>query len=384
MEMIYLDNSATTALSEISIERLKEGYEKFGNPSSLHSAGLEAEKLIRCARGELLSALGIRDSSEYTAIFTSSGTESDNLAILGTLRAKNFRFTPRIITSEGEHAAVKMSLEQAKKEGAEIVTLKTTGGTIDRDELASLVNERTVLVSIMTVNNETGALYDIKNLFSLVKRINPQTITHTDCVQGFLKIPFSMPLSGADMLTVSGHKIHAPKGVGALVVKNSIIKSKRIVPIIHGGGQEGNLRSGTENVAGIYALGGAAKEGSASVSAFYEKAARLREIFINTLGDTARINTPKEYAPHIISVTLPSIRSETMLHYLSSKGVYISSGSACSSNSGHKSTTLLSFGLSPKEADSTIRVSLSEYTTESEVIFAANAIKDGCGSLARA
>ena len=184
------------------------------------------------------------------------------------------------------------------------------------------------------------------------------------------------------MLTVSGHKIHAPKGVGALVVKNSIIKSKRIVPIIHGGGQEGNLRSGTENVAGIYALGGAAKEGSASVSAFYEKASRLREIFINTLGDTARINTPSAYAPHIISITLPSIRSETMLHYLSSKGVYISSGSACSSNSGHKSTTLLSFGLSPKEADSTIRVSLSEYTTESEVIFAANAIKDGCGSLA--
>ena len=382
--MIYLDNSATTALSEISIERLKEGYEKFGNPSSLHSAGLEAEKLIRCARGELLSALGIRDNSEHTVIFTSSGTESDNLAILGTLRAKSFRFTPRIITTDSEHAAVKMSLEQAKKEGAEVVTLKTVGGSIDKDELASLVNERTILVSIMTVNNETGALYDIKNLFSLVKRINPQALTHTDCVQGFLKVPFSMPSSGADMLTVSGHKIHAPKGVGALVVKNSIIKSKRLVPIIHGGGQEGNLRSGTENVAGIYALGGAAKKGSSALSEFYEKATRLRAIFTDTLGDAARINTPKEYAPHIISVTLPSIRSETMLHYLSSKGVYVSSGSACSSNSGHKSGTLLSFGLSPKEADSTIRVSLSEYTTEDEVIFAANAIKEGCGSLARA
>ncbi len=383
--MIYLDNSATTPLSALSLERIKEGYEKFGNPSSLHSEGLLAEKLINTARGEVLSALGIRNHSDYRVIFTSSGTEADNLIILGVLKAKKFRFTPRIITTDSEHPAVKMACLEAERLGAEIVYLSTKGGVIDKNEFISALNEQTVLVSIMTVNNETGAAYNVKELFSLAKRINPSVITHTDCVQGFLKIPFSMPLSNADAVTVSGHKIHAPKGVGALIISEGLIKSKRLVPIIHGGGQEGGLRSGTENTAGIYALGGAAKEGAEKLGEFYTGALEKRKAFEESLCGEVRVNTPcGQFAPHIISITLPSIRSETMLHFLSAKGIFVSSGSACSSNSKGKSGVLTAYGLSDREADSTIRISLSVYNEKDDLIAAANAINEGCKTLARA
>lgn len=383
--MIYLDNSATTPLSDIAAERLREGYEKFGNPSSLHTAGLEAEKLMQTARKELLSALKIRQDAGYKVIFTSSGTEADNLITLGVFRAKKFRFTPRIITTDSEHSAIRRSLEEAEKDGAEVVYLSTKGGVIDKNALISAVNERTILISIMTVNNETGAAYDLKDLFFTAKRINPTVITHTDCVQGFLKIPFSAPASYADAITVSGHKIHAPKGIGALVLKEELIRSKRIVPIIHGGGQESALRSGTENVAGIYALGGACSDGSASFEKAYADMLEKREFFISQLPDCVRVNKAQgAFAPHIISLTLPGIRSETMLHFLSSRGVYVSSGSACSSHSGHKSGALTAFGLSDREADSTVRVSLSVYTSKDELSLAAKEIKNGCDSLARA
>lgn len=378
--MIYLDNSATTALSDIARARLSEGYEKFANPSSLHLAGLEAEKLIAKAREEILLSLGVRSSS-HRVIFTSTGTEADNLAIFGTIYAKKARKKQRIITTDSEHPAVLAPLSTLDDSLFEVVKLSTKGGVIDRDEFLSALNEDTLLISIMTVNNETGARYDIEGLFTLAKRRFPDVITHTDAIQAFTKLPFSIPQSKADLVSISGHKIHAPKGVGALIVSEHLIKSKRIVPVTYGGGQQGGFRSGTENVAGIYAFGGAAAAESARSDEFRQRALHLRALLEKALPDYVRINTPSgNYAPHIISLTLPGIRSETMLHFLSSKGIYISSGSACASSVGH-SSVLSAFGLSAKEVDSTVRISLSLDTTEDGIIKAAEAITLGCETL---
>lgn len=378
--MIYLDNSATTPLCEEAAQAVNAAVACYGNPSSLHGMGQNARKLVEEARKRLLSALDVRLPDTRRVIFTSCGTEANNLAVYGVLRAKKFRFLPRIVTTDSEHPSILEPLADLERRGeAEVIRLSTMGGRIDLSELDAALNERTVLLTLMQVNNETGAVYDIASAFRLAKRKNPSILTHTDLTQGFLKV---LPKGGydklgADLITVSGHKIHAPKGVGALVVSAEVLKSKRLIPCLYGGGQEDGLRSGTENVIGITALGAAAKAGKATATADTARIAVLRELFVKALPETVRVNTPVgDVAPHVVSITLPRIKSQSALNALSAKGICVSSGSACSSHGGHGSYVLLAFGLTPEEADCTLRVSLSRYTTDQELLAAAKAIRD--------
>jgi len=372
--MIYLDNSATTPLSSVVKESMMRAMEEFGNPSSLHALGLSAEKTVTASRDAIFSALGIRNKDAYRLYFTSSGSEANNQVLFGAARAKNFRFTPRIITTNSEHPSVLEPLSVLKNSGVEVVHLSTKGGKISLDEVREAINERTILISVMAVNNETGAIYDLRSIFSLAKRLNPQIITHTDCVQGFMKIPFSPETVMADAVSLSAHKIHGPKGVGALLLAKSLITAKRITPLIYGGGQEGGMRSGTENVIGIAGFGAAAKEASASLSAFREHSLALREAFLAALPNTVKVNTPETFAPHIISITLPRLRSETLLHRLSAEGIFVSSGSACASNKKGSNYVLPAFGLSSDDADSTLRISLSRDTPKEDLLFTAERI----------
>lgn len=372
--MIYLDNSATTPLTPAVKESMMQAMEAFGNPSSLHSLGLSAEKIVTASRDAIFSALNIRNKDAYRLYFTSSGSEANNQVLFGAVKAKNFRFTPRIITTDSEHPSVLEPLSVLKNSGVEIVTLSTHGGKISLDEVREAVNERTILISIMAVNNETGAIYDLKSIFSLAKRLNPQIITHTDCVQGFLKIPFSPETVMADAVSLSAHKIHGPKGVGALLLSKALITAKRVTPLIYGGGQEGGMRSGTENVIGIAGFGAAAKEAAASLTIFREEALALREAFLSALPQEVKVNRPEKFAPHIISITLPRLRSETLLHRLSAEGIFVSSGSACASNKKGSNYVLPAFGLSSEDADSTLRISLSRNTTKEDLLFTAERI----------
>ena len=372
--MIYLDNSATTPLSPAVKESMTNAMEVFGNPSSLHALGLAAEKIVTASRDAIFSALNIRNKAAYQLYFTSSGSEANNQVLFGAAKAKNFRFTPRIITTDSEHPSVLEPLSVLKNSGVEVVKLSTKGGKISLDEVREAVNERTILISIMAVNNETGAIYDLKSVFALAKRLNPQIITHTDCVQGFMKIPFSPESVMADAVSLSAHKIHGPKGVGALLLAKSLITAKRITPLIYGGGQEGGMRSGTENVIGIAGFGAAAKESAAKLSEFRENALALREAFLAALPQEVKVNTPEAFAPHIISITLPRLRSETLLHRLSAEGIFVSSGSACASNKKGSNYVLPAFGLSADDADSTLRISLAHNTTQNDLLFTAERI----------
>jgi len=375
--MIYLDNSATTSVSEAAARKMYEAAAViYGNPSSLHECGLAASKLLQEARLRVMTALGAKDG---TLVFTGSGTEANNLAVFGSVYAKARNAGGRIITDDSQHPSVSEPLARLASQGYEIVTLKTKGGTIDKEELLSYVNDRTVLVSIMMVNNETGAVYDIADLFSAVKKKNDSIVTHTDAVQGFMKLAFNPRTLNADLISVSGHKIHAPKGIGALYISKETIKSKRIVPYILGGGQEGGLRSGTENVPGAAAFG------EAVLTPFdFENAAECRQQIISALeGSDMRVNIPAKAAPHIISITAPSIKSETMLHFLSSRGIAISSGSACSSHHGAKNRVLSAFGLSDRDADCTIRVSLNGKESKEDINALLSALGDAVKTLVR-
>lgn len=384
--MIYLDNSATTALCPEAEEAIREAITAFGNPSSLHTAGQAAKKLVDNARKSLLAALDVRIPTARRVIFTSCGSEANNLAIFGTVRAKNFRYLPRIITTDSEHPSILEPLRYLEERGeAEIVKLSTKGGKLDLDELRSALNERTILLTLMQVNNETGAVYDLESAFRIAKQINPNILTHSDLTQGFLKV---LPKGGydklgADLLTVSGHKIHAPKGVGALIVSAELLRSKRLIPYLYGGGQEDGLRSGTENVMGIAALGAAAKAGKASAAETVKRIALLREEFIASLPEAVQVNSPAAVAPHIVSLTLPHIKSQSALNALSAKGICVSSGSACSSHGGHGSYVLLAYGLTPTDADCTLRVSLSRFTEKDELLAASAAIREVCDTMIR-
>lgn len=383
--MIYLDNSATTALSEASKQKMTEMLDIYGNPSSRHALGLAAKKQIEQARENVAISLGLKKGDSQRVIFTSCGTEANNLAILGSVYSKAKRRGNKIITTDSEHPSVENVMQKLERDGFEVVRISTRGGVFDFETFEREMDGGVLLVSVMMVNNETGAVYDVQKIFSAAKRKNPDVVTHCDAVQGYLKIPFNPQKLGADLVSVSAHKIHGPKGVGALYVSPDIIKAKKIVPYIIGGGQESGLRSGTENLLGIVGFGAVAKAGFETLAQNREKMLSLRllaEAEIVSAG--AQINTPKgERAPHIISVRLPSIKSETMLNYLSAKGICVSAGSACSSHSQHISSALVGFGLTKEQADSTIRVSLSEYNTENEIKELGQVLADGISMLIR-
>lgn len=381
--MIYLDNSATTPLLPAVREAMIAAMDTFGNPSSLHSAGLDAERLVRLARERVYKALSIKNPDGYRVIFTASGSEANNQMLFGVANAKKYRFTPRIVTTDSEHPSILEPLAALEARGVEVVRLSTKKGAIDLDELRAAITKDTVLLSIMTVNNETGAKYDLKSAFSLAKRLNPTIITHTDCVQGFLKIPFSPELVGCDAISLSAHKIGGPKGVGALVLSKPLVTAKRVAPLVYGGGQESGLRSGTENTLGIVGFGVAAEQGAMTLSDFTARSLHLREVFAAAIPEGTRINQPLSFAPHIISLTLPRLRSETVLHFLSAKGIFVSSGSACASNKKGSNYVLPAFGLSSDEVDTTLRISFSRDTTEDELLACAAALREAMETLVR-
>lgn len=382
MTEIYLDNSATTGLCCSSVRAMEEVINGiYGNPSSLHDIGLKAEKTVKRAREQVLTALSARDRNAKL-VFCASGTEADNLALRGVACAKEKNRGGRIVITDSEHPAVEECAKALEAEGFEVVRIPTKGGVLDCAAAADAVNGRTVLISLMTVNNETGALYDIASVFRAAKAKNPDIVTHTDAVQAFLKIPLSPERLGADLITLSAHKIHGPKGVGALYISGEVIKRKNIRPVIFGGGQEWGYRSGTENTVGIAGFGAAAQEGAAALRENYRTLCSLREHFIASLPDGVKVKQPAgAYAPHIINITLPDIKSETMLHYLSAKGIYVSSGSACSSHGHGGSRVLTAFGASEREADCSLRVSLCALNTKEELSAAALALADGINEL---
>lgn len=367
MREIYFDNSATTKMSERAIEKMLEiAKGRYGNPSSLHSLGLDAERAMSEARGIILSSLGILRPQRGELVFTSGGTEANNLAIIGTALAKKRRGGEKIIITEGEHSSVEECARHLAELGFEILRVPTKAGALDMDFIKSNA-KGVVLCSLMHVNNETGALYDIKTAFELIREQSPDCICHADCVQSYLKVKFTRKSIGADLISISAHKVNGPKGVGALYIAPELLKAKKITPIVYGGGQEVGIRSGTENVYGICAFGEAVREHMASLASEIDTMRELREYIISALPSEVRVNRPATVAPHIINITLPRIKSETALHALSARGVLVSSGSACSSNSSHKaSRALVAFGITEDEADSSIRISLCPQNTREE------------------
>ncbi len=353
--MIYLDNSATTPLSESAKDKIKEMLDVFGNPSSLHSEGLRAEKEVTLARERIAKSLSARADEVF---FTSGGTESDNIAIFGAAK-KNAKAGRKIITTDSEHPAVSRAVDALEKEGFEVVRLSTRGGKTDLDEVEKNADD-VALVTVMRTNNETGAIYDVKAISDVVKRRSPRAIVHSDCVQAYMKERLSLSSLGADIISVSAHKVHAPKGVGAIIVKKGLV----LPPHTYGGGQEKNLRSGTENTIGIASFGASVNE----LMTDSERMSKMAELYdyMKERFSSYKENVPERASSSILNISLEGYRSEIVLHSLSREGIFVSSGSACSSHSG-KSGVLTAFGLTDREADSAIRISTSHYNTKEEI-----------------
>ncbi len=377
--IIYLDNAATTVTDKEAADiAYKMMTKDFGNPSSAHSFGVEAENLLKEARKDVLSSLGFR-KDDGTVIFTSGGTEADNTAVFGAVKTLS-RKGKHIVITDSEHAAVENAVKELEKSGYTVSRIPTKDGKLNLEYAQKVIDKNTVLVSAMTVNNETGAVYDVKTLGKIAKNISPDCIFHTDAVQAFGKIK-NLANTGADLISVSGHKIHAPKGVGALFVKKGV----RIPALIYGGGQENGLRSGTEAMPLICAFAHAAKTAVSNfdenMSIFEELNAYLRQKLEKESGILINSAT-QNFSPHIISIAIPGIRSEIMLRFLSSNGIYVSAGSACSSKSADN-RVLKAFGLADKIADGTLRISFSKYNTKEDVDALCEYLKEGMKTLIR-
>lgn len=385
----YLDNSATTPLCDAAREKMTSVMNGiYGNPSSLHAIGADAQAVVDEARRTVMQAFlpaGTRGTPEQL-IFTSGGTEANNLALIGTATAKSRNAGKTVIVGETEHASVISCAEHLSALGYKVIYIPSPDGVWDMNKYLAALSGDVILVSAMLVNNETGAVNDISRIAEAARRANPDVTVHCDAVQGFLRLPQKL-YSAADLVSVSAHKIGGPKGAGALFVSSSAVKKRALSPVIFGGGQEHGMRSGTENVIGIAGFGAAAGYFRSHGGEIAEKFAALRRYAgeklaeLNGLG--IRVNVPgtDRIADHIISVTASGVRSETMLHYLSSRGVFVSSGSACSSNTKAKSHVLKSFGLSDGDADSTIRISLGLGTDKDDIDAACEALADGMKTL---
>lgn len=374
MDTIYFDNAATTKVSKEAADKAVQIMtELYANPSSVHSFGIRTYKELEAARMSIMSALGF-SPGDGDVYFTSGGTEAANLALLGFAHA-NRRRGKRILVSDSEHPCVNNSMARLADEGFEIVRIPTKGGALDLDFAAAHMNDDVLLISAMSVNNETGAVYDIRTLNDLRKKLAPNAVLHTDGVQAFLKSASPLSASGADLISVSSHKIHAPKGSGALWVRKGV----RLSPILFGGEQENSVRPGTEALPTICAFGEAAKNGAKFAKDNFDYVTKLKSYTANRIRECCgevRFNEPKISSPYILSVVVPGIRSEVMLRFLSDKGIYVSAGSACSSK--HRENRVLSaFGLSDGDADSTIRISFSELNTTAEADILAKAIALG-------
>ena len=370
----YLDNSATTRCSDEAVKIMtKVLQEDFGNPSSLHNKGMEGENYVKAARSEIAKTLKVNDKEIY---FTSGGTESNNLAIIGAARAYR-RSGNKVITTMIEHPSVANPFAYLEDNGFEVTYLPVDNlGRVDLNALREAMTEDTILVSVMHVNNEIGAVQPIEEIAEIVKSVNKECVFHVDAIQSYGKFRIYPKKIGVDMLSVSGHKIHGPKGSGFLFVKDKI----KLKPIILGGGQEWGMRSGTENVPAIAGLGVAAREIYADFDNNIDRMYKLRDRFISevTKIDGVTVNGPLDHsgAPHIVSVSVSGVRAEVLLHALEDRNIYVSAGSACSSNKPAISKTLKAIGLDQKLLDSTVRFSFSIHTTEEEVDYAVSALQE--------
>ena len=370
----YFDNSATTrALDSVCDIVMKTMKEDYGNPSAKHRKGMEAEQYIREAREQIAKTLKVEGKE---ILFTSGGTESNNMALIGTARA-NKRAGNHIISTNIEHPAVYNPMMFLESEGFEVTFLPVDErGHISLDDLRAAIRPTTILVSTMYVNNEVGAVEPVEEISKLIKSVNPNIVYHVDAIQGYGKFQIRPKKQGIDLLSVSGHKIHGPKGVGFLYINEKV----KISPIIFGGGQQRDMRSGTENVPGVAGLGVAAKE---AYTNFEDKVAHLydlKDYMIGRIGeiDGTTVNSylGQESAPQIVSVSFAGIRSEVLLHALEDKGIYVSSGSACSSNHPAISGTLKGIGVKPELLDATLRFSFGQFNTREEIDYCIETLKE--------
>lgn len=371
---IYLDNSATTkCFDEVAQVVAHIMTVDYGNPSSMHMKGVQAEQYIKQATEVIAKTLKVNEKEIF---YTSGGTESDNMAIIGTAMA-NYRAGKHIVTTPMEHPAVGQCMKYLEKEGFEITYLQPdSAGCINPDDLEKSVRKDTILVSIMAVNNEIGSIQPIEQAGEIIKRKNPNTLFHVDAVQGYGKMEIYPKKWKIDMLSVSGHKIHGPKGVGFLYINEKV----KIKPIILGGGQQKGMRSGTENVPGVAGLAKAAELVYANMECDINKMYCLRDYFISQLDKMEGIKVNgaqgRKAAPHVVSVSVEGVRAEVLLHALEEKGIYVSAGSACSSHKPIPSATLQAIGLPKELLGSTVRFSFSVFTTKEEIDYAVNALRE--------
>lgn len=373
----YLDNSATTRVYPEVVELMsKIMLEDYGNPSSMHMKGVEAEKYVLEATRRVSKALKVL---EKEIVFSSGGTESDNLALIGGAMA-NKRRGMHIITTKIEHPAILNTVAYLKEEGFEIDYLSVDSlGRISLEELEEKLRDDTIIVSIMHTNNEVGSLQPITEAGALIKRKNPSCLFHVDAVQGFGKAEIFPKKQNIDLLSVSGHKIHGPKGIGILYIN----EKAKVKPISYGGGQQKGMRNGTLNVPGIAGIGLAAEMITTGLKDKLDKLYDLKSFFLQEAAkiDKVSINgcdleNVRATAPHICNVSVKGLRSEVMLHALEERGVYVSAGSACATHSKKESSTLKSMGASPEEMDGALRISMSEYTTKEEIEYAIASLKE--------
>lgn len=366
----YFDNSATTPVyPEVRDLVVKLMEEDYGNPSSLHLKGVKAAGYIKDARERLARLMKVQPKE---IVFTSGGTESNNMALIGGALA-NRRAGNKIITTSVEHASVGSTVDFLKDMGFEVVRIGVDSrGLIDEQQLIDAVDDDTIIVSVMYVNNEIGAVMPIQDLVKRVKEKNPSVLIHVDAIQAFGKYTIYPGRMGIDMMSISSHKFHGPKGVGALYIRDRV----KVKPIIYGGGQQSGMRSGTENVPGIAGMVLAAEMTYNDLDAKVEHMRRLKEHLIGELTQIEDVYSNSGDAPHIASITFKGVRSEVMLHALEERGVYVSSGSACSSNKHSVSSTLKSIGLPQEKLESTLRFSFSPENTMDQVDYAVDCCKE--------
>ncbi|MBR6551322.1 MAG: cysteine desulfurase [Clostridia bacterium] len=367
--MAYFDNSATTKPSENVIESVNFSLrECWGNPSSLHSFGTDANNALNKARKQVSSLLGCPQENFF---FTSSGTAANNTAIFGAYE-KQKRLGNRIVTTSIEHPSVLEPIKRLEQNGVEVIRLNPDkNGNINEDELFSAINDKTILVSMMAVNNEIGSIMPVSRIRTAVKRAKSPALIHSDCVQAFGKMPISPNSLGADIITVSAHKIHGPKGVGGIYLKaKNIIK-----PYMLGGEQEGNIFAGTQGTPAIVGFGVAAEEAK-DVKTNSEKVNELKNYLIENIKDlrSVKINSPEDACPYILNISILGLPSQPIVNFMSEKNIQISAGSAC--KMGHRSPVLTAMGLDSKIIDSAVRVSFSRYNTKEEVALLIDAIKE--------
>ncbi|MBQ4601100.1 MAG: cysteine desulfurase [Oscillospiraceae bacterium] len=359
--MIYLDNSATTKPCPEAVEAIQKALTQcWGNPSALYGFGIEAAHALRTARSRVAAAMGAEPERVF---FTSGGTEADNWAILGTAKRMGKR-GKHIITTAVEHHAVLNCMKELEAQGFAVTYLQPDGlGSISVDTLKAALRKDTILVSIMMVNNESGAVMPISQMAKLTKRLCPDAIFHTDAVQGFLKVPFSAKTLGADLISISSHKVHGPKGAGALYISP---KLRSFPPLLFGGGQESGFRSGTEGTPAIFGFAAACAALFPTLRTDISREKALLEQCIGKLSgmDGVRINGAHE-APHILSLSIPGVPTQNSINILQDAGICVSAGSACAK--GHRSHVMTAMGLAPELIDSSFRVSISRETTQEEM-----------------